>query len=45
MLCIHQYSEHILYKPVPKLYMVDWLSWNNCAENRDQEIMGMNVIT
>ena len=43
MLCIQQYSMHIFYKPGPELYIVDRLSYNNHAENRDQEIIGMNV--
>ena len=43
MLCIHQYSMGILYKPSPELYIADWLSHNNHTENREQEITGMNV--
>ena len=43
MLCLHQYSMCILYKPGPDLYMVNWLSHQNHTENRDQEIAGMNV--
>ena len=43
MLCIHQYSVHILYKPGPELDIVDWLSCHNHIENWDQEIPGMNV--
>ena len=43
MLCIHQYSVYILYRPGPELYIADWLSNKNHAENRDQKIMGMHV--
>ena len=43
MLHIHQYSAHILYKPDHDLYIADMLSWNNHMENKDQEIVGMNV--
>ena len=34
-----------LYQPGPELYIVDWWSWNNHVENKDQEITGMNVNT
>ena len=43
MLCIYQYRVHIIYKPDPELYIVDWLFQNNHTENRNQEIIGMNV--
>ena len=43
MLHIHQYNMCILYKPSPDLYIVDWLSQHNHAENRDGEIAGMNI--
>ena len=43
MLCIFQYSGHILYTPSPELCIADWLSCNNHTENREQEISGMNV--
>ena len=43
MLCIHQYSVHILYKPGLELYIVVWLSQNNHVKNRNQEIMDINV--
>ena len=42
MLCIHWYSVYILYKPGPELYVADWLSQNNHADSKDQEITGMN---
>ena len=40
---IHQYSVHILHKPGHDFYIVDWLSRNNLAENKDQENTSMNV--
>ena len=43
VLCIYQYSVHILHKPGPDLYEADWLSQNNHTENNDQEITGMNI--
>ena len=43
LLHIYQYSVCILYKPAPDLYIVDWLSKNNCMENKDWEITGMNI--
>ena len=42
MLHIHQYRVCIIHKPGPDLYIADWLSRNNHAEDRDQEIIGMN---
>ena len=47
ILHIHQYRAHILYKPDPKLFIADWLSWYSHEENKDQEIWGpsMNVKT
>ena len=32
-----------MYKPNSGLYIVDWLSWINHAEDRDQIITGMNI--
>ena len=43
ILCIHQFSACISYKPGPDLYILGWLSWNNHTENKDQEITGMNI--
>ena len=43
MLCIHQYTVHILYKTGPDFFIVDWLSCHNHMENQDQEILGINV--
>ena len=43
MLCIHQYSVHILYKHGPDLYIADWLSKNNHVEKKDQVTTGMNI--
>ena len=34
---------HILYKPGPELYIVDWLSHHNHVKNQDQKILGMNM--
>ena len=36
-------QQSILYKPGPDLYIVDWLSWHNNTENRDQEMAGMSI--
>ena len=43
MLHIHQHRVWIMYKPSPDVYRVDWLAWNNCKENRDQEITCMKI--
>ena len=43
MLCIHQYSVHIVYKAGPDLYIANWLSCNNHTENSDQDITGVNI--
>ena len=43
MLHIHQYRVHILFKPDPDLYIMDWLFWNNPTEKRDQELTAMNI--
>ena len=43
MLRIHQYMVHITYKLDPDLYIMDWQSQNNHAENGDQEVAGMNI--
>ena len=43
MLPIHQYRLHIMYRLGSYLYIVDWLSWNNHTETRDQEITGINI--
>ena len=43
MLQMHQYRMHSIYKPGPDLYIADWLSHNNHAENKDQEVAGMSI--
>ena len=43
MLHIQQYMVCIIYKPGPDLYIADYLSQNNIAEDREQKITGMNV--
>ena len=43
ILSIHQYNMHILHKPGPDLYIVDWQFHHNHTKNRDQEIAGMSI--
>ena len=43
MLPIHQHRVHSIYKHGPDLYIVYWLSLNNHTENRNQEIIGINL--
>ena len=43
ILGIHHNRVHIIYKPGPDLYIIDWLSCNNHTEERDQKIAGMSV--
>ena len=43
LLSTHQFSVHTIYKPDQELYIADWLSYNKFAENKDQEITGMNT--
>ena len=43
MLHIHLYGVHIIYKPGPDMYIVDWLFQSKHTENRDQEVTGMNI--
>ena len=40
---IHQYRVQILYKPGPKILIVDWLSHHNHRENKDEAIQGMDI--
>ena len=40
---MHQYRVHIIYKPDPDLYMMEWLSHNSHAKIRDHKIAGMCV--
>ena len=39
MLWIHQYRVHIIYKPVPELYIVDWLAHNH-IEKKTKKLQG-----
>ena len=43
LLKIHQYRERIIYKPGPDLFVADWLSKHYHKENKDEEILGMNI--
>ena len=43
MLKIQQCRMHIICKPGPNLCIVEWLSWNNHTENKDQEITGIGI--
>ena len=43
MLRIHKYRLHIIYKTGPDLYIADWLSQNNHAENKDQKTAAMSI--
>ena len=43
LLRIHQYWVRILYKPVPELFIADWLSWHNHMEKKDEEINVMHL--
>ena len=38
LLKIHQYRVQIIYKPGPKIFIADWLSWHNHAEGKDKVI-------
>ena len=38
ILCIYQYRVYITYKPDPKLFIADWLSWHNHEENKDKDM-------
>ena len=39
----HQYGIRILCKPGPEIFIADWLSHQNCKENKDQAKIGMDV--
>ena len=43
LLRIYQYRVRIFYKPRSDLFMADWLSQQNCKENKDEEIKGMQI--
>ena len=43
MLRMHPYRVHIICKPSPDLYIMDWLSYNNHTANKDQEITRMKI--
>ena len=36
ILCINQYRIHILHKPGPELFIVDWLSQHTHADNKQK---------
>ena len=40
---MYQYRVRILSKPGTDLFMADWLSRQNCKENKDEEIPGMQL--
>ena len=42
LLKIHQYRVQIIYKPGPKIFVADWLSWHNHIEGKDKPIKEMN---
>ena len=43
ILCMHQCRVYILYKPGPKPFIADWLSWHNCEESEDKETWSLNI--
>ena len=43
ILSTHQYRVRVIYKPGPDLFMADWLSQHNHNENKDKEIIGMQI--
>ena len=45
MFRVHQYRVRITYKSRPGLFIVDWLSRQNHTENKDTEILGMQLNT
>ena len=40
---IHQYSIQIIYKPGPKIFIADRLSWHTHMEGKDKPIKGMDI--
>ena len=40
---IHQYKIHILYNPNPDPYIADYLSRQIHTENRDEEILDIEI--
>ena len=43
LLKIHQNKVQILYKPGPKIFTADWLSWHNHEEGKDKPIRDMDI--
>ena len=43
LLKIHHYRVQIIYKPGPKIFIADWLSWHNHAEGKDKPIKDMKI--
>ena len=43
LLEIHQYRVQILYKPRSEIFIVDWLSWQNHKEGKDELIEDMDI--
>ena len=43
MLKSHQYRVQILYKPVPEIFIADWLSRNNHVVGKDKPIKNMDI--
>ena len=43
LLKIHQYRVQIIYKPGPKMFIANWLSWDNHMEGKDKPIKDMDI--
>ena len=43
ILRIHQYRMSIIYKPGPKNFIADWLSWHSHEENKEEAINGLDL--
>ena len=43
LLKIHQYRVQIIYKPIPDIFIADWLSRHNHTEGKDHLTKGMEV--
>ena len=43
LLRIHEYEIHVLYTPSPNLYIAEWLSKQNHAENKNKETEGIKL--
>ena len=44
LLKIHQYRVQIIYKPGPKIFIADWLSWHNHIKGKDRPIKEMEIM-